>query len=76
MSKARLFQVEKRARKFADRHGIDDYGPKFLDAFERGMILCKDGEERTVDQWLKTLAPYLPEKIAQLSDPGKAPGNG
>jgi hypothetical protein len=74
MTRARLLQIEKRVREFAGWHGIDDIGPKFLEACGRGMILCKDGKERTVDEWLKTVAPDLAEKLSKLSDPSKAPG--
>jgi hypothetical protein len=66
MTKARLTQLEKRVREYDDSRPGIPIGDKFNEARMRGMILCKDGKERTPAEWLKTLPLELAERIARI----------
>lgn len=69
MSKARLSKLEALVLKYSATHPpSNDFLQRWLEARSRGMVLCKDGVERTEEDWIKTLPPKLQETISRLQE--------
>ena len=66
---AKLEKQSERSARFSSRQTVNE----FLDAHSRGMVLCRDGQARPVEDWLKTLAPDLANQIRII---GETTGNG
>ncbi len=66
MKKNRMNHLALKARERIKSLRADNYLARWKDAISRGMILCKDGQERTTEEWIKTLPEYLADQITQL----------
>jgi hypothetical protein len=47
----------------------------FMEARARGMVLCRDGKERTMAAWLKTLDPITAAQISNLGITSREQGS-
>lgn len=65
MSKARLKYVEMQARLRAVSNRPSKTLERFRSAWERGKVFCRDGKERTVEEWLAYLSADLGEKMRE-----------
>lgn len=65
MSKARLNRVEMQARLRAASNRPSKTLERFRSAWDRGKVLCRDGKERTVGEWLAYLPGDLGEKMRE-----------
>lgn len=61
MSKSRLSRVEMQARLHAARSRPGKTLERFREAAARGLIHCKDGKDRTPEEWIA----YLPADLGE-----------
>jgi hypothetical protein len=66
MKKNRINHLVLKARERIQSLRADNYLARWKDARSRWMILCKDGQERTTEEWIKTLPESLADQITQL----------
>ena len=67
-NKLRVAALTRRALERSDSRKGRGYGERFMDARARGLILCKDGKERTVEDWLLYLPPNLASGVRKLME--------
>ena len=48
---SKIQRLEKKAHLTKEEKSKSNYMKRFLDARNRGLVLCKDGVERTVSEW-------------------------
>lgn len=53
--RTQLHNIEKAVRSITHKKSSEDLIARWKDAFDRGMILCDDDVERTIDEWLDYL---------------------
>lgn len=67
MKKNRINHLVLKARERIQSLRADNYLARWKDVISRGMVLCKDGQERTLEEWIKTLPEYLADQITELT---------
>jgi hypothetical protein len=73
-SKAKVNKLFALAQRTEKENAGDNFISRFNAARERGMVLCKDGKERTISDWLDTLKePGLKEKILLVVSEKRSP---
>lgn len=67
-SKSRLSRLALRIESRAHQKKSSDFFRRFRAAWERGLILCRDGKTRTHAEWLATLPENLRNQIKEITN--------
>lgn len=65
-SRTRLERLQSLSHSKYQKNRVDQLMRLYMAAWGRGFILCKDGKERNLSEWVRKLPEYLQSVICDL----------